>query len=32
MIEVSVGITTFKRPEKLKRAVKSVISQTFKNL
>ena len=32
MIEVSVGITTFKRPEKLKRAVKSVIGQTFKNL
>ena len=30
MIEVSVGITTFKRPEKLKRAVKSVISQTLK--
>ena len=32
MIEVSVGITTFKRPDKLKRAIRSVTNQTFKNL
>ena len=32
MIEVSVGITTFKRPDKLKRAIESVTNQTFKNL